>query len=43
MAKNEIIGSVVDLDTNFDFSSQTIVLAELERASGKEIRVEFGR
>ena len=43
MAKKEIIGSVIDLNTNFDFSSQTIVLAELEGASGREIRVEFGR
>ena len=39
----EVSGSVIDLDTNFDFSSQTTVFAELERASGNEIRVEFGR
>lgn len=39
----EVSGSVIDLDTNFDFASQAIVLAELEWASGNEIRVEFGR
>ena len=39
----EVSGSVIDLDTNFDFASQTTVLAELERASGNEIRIEIGR
>jgi len=38
----EVSGSVIDLDTNFDFASQTTVLAELERASGNEIRIEIG-
>ena len=39
----EVSGSVIDLDTDFGFASQTTVLAELEQASGNEIRVEFGR
>ena len=39
----DISGSVIDVDTDFYFSSQTTVLAELERASGNEIRIEIGR
>ena len=39
----EVSGSVIDLDTDFDFASQTTMSAFLERASGNEIRVEFGR
>ena len=39
----DISGSVIDEDTDFGFASQTTVLAELERAFGNEIRVEFGR
>ena len=39
----DISGSVIDMDTDFDFASQTTALAFLERASGNEIRVEFGR
>jgi len=39
----EVSGSVIDVDTNFDFASQTTVFAELERAFGNEIVIEIGR
>jgi len=39
----EVSGSVIDLDTNFDFASQTTVFAFLERAFGNEIVIEIGR
>lgn len=39
----EVSGSVIDLDTGFDFTSQATQFAELERASGNEIVIEIGR
>jgi len=39
----EVSGSVIDLDTNFDFATQTTALAFLERAFGNEIVIEIGR
>ena len=39
----EVSGSVIDLDTGFDFVSQATMFAELERASGNEIVIEIGR
>jgi len=38
----EVSGSVMDLDTNFDFAAQTTALAFLERAFGNEIIIEIG-
>ena len=39
----EVSGSVIDLETNFDFASQTTVLAFFERGFGNEIVIEIGR
>ena len=39
----EVSGSVIDVDANFDFASQTSASAFLERAFGNEIVIEIGR
>lgn len=38
----EVSGSVIDLDTGFNFTLQAEAFAFLERASGNEIRVDLG-